>query len=84
MEVGSSGVCARAPPCYWSPIPPPELRGESMTDLSTNGGFVSFGTNHTRHSHFQLYNITVHEHISQEIFGCSLQKYSHDILKARD
>ncbi|XP_024983313.1 actin-related protein 2/3 complex subunit 2B [Cynara cardunculus var. scolymus] len=42
VDVGSSGACARAPPCYWSPIPPPELRGESMEDLSTNGGFVSF------------------------------------------
>ncbi|KAJ9558837.1 hypothetical protein OSB04_013451 [Centaurea solstitialis] len=42
VDVGSSGVCAKAPPCYWSPIPPPELRGETMEDLSTNGGFVSF------------------------------------------
>ncbi|KAJ0793343.1 putative arp2/3 complex subunit protein [Helianthus annuus] len=42
VDVGNSGACARAPPCYWSPIPPPELRGESMKDLSTNGGFVSF------------------------------------------
>nr|XP_043611123.1 actin-related protein 2/3 complex subunit 2B [Erigeron canadensis] len=42
VDVGSSGVCPKAPPCYWSPIPPPELRGESMKDLSTNGGFVSF------------------------------------------
>ncbi|XP_076896489.1 actin-related protein 2/3 complex subunit 2B-like [Bidens hawaiensis] len=42
VDVGNSGVCSRAPPCYWSPIPPPELRGESMKDLSTNGGFVSF------------------------------------------
>ncbi|KAJ9182326.1 hypothetical protein P3X46_006330 [Hevea brasiliensis] len=31
-----------APPCTWSPIPPPELRGEPLEDLSTNGGFVSF------------------------------------------
>ncbi|KAI3683346.1 hypothetical protein L1987_83849 [Smallanthus sonchifolius] len=42
VDVGNSGVCARAPPCYWSPIPPPELRGEPIKDLSTNGGFVSF------------------------------------------
>ncbi|KAJ0810585.1 putative arp2/3 complex subunit protein [Helianthus annuus] len=42
VDVGNSGACASAPPCYWSPIPPPELRGESMKDLSTNGGFVSF------------------------------------------
>ncbi|GKB11415.1 actin-related protein 2/3 complex subunit 2B isoform X1, partial [Tanacetum coccineum] len=42
VDVGSSGVCAKAPPCYWSPIPPPELRGEPLSDLSTNGGFVSF------------------------------------------
>ena len=47
MDVGSSGVCAKAPPCYWSPIPPPELRGEPLSDLSTNGGFVSFGMNKT-------------------------------------
>ncbi|GJR15532.1 hypothetical protein Tco_0798184 [Tanacetum coccineum] len=25
------------------PIPPPELRGEPLSDLSTNGGFFSFG-----------------------------------------
>ncbi|KAI3674295.1 hypothetical protein L2E82_52419 [Cichorium intybus] len=42
VNVGSSGGCARAPACYWSPIPPAELRGESIQDLSTNGGFVSF------------------------------------------
>ncbi|KAK1413649.1 hypothetical protein QVD17_35425 [Tagetes erecta] len=42
VDVGNSRVCATAPPCCWSPIPPPELRGESMKDLSTNGGFVSF------------------------------------------
>ncbi|PWA93673.1 actin-related protein C2B [Artemisia annua] len=43
VDVGSLGVCAKAPPCYWSPIPPPELRGEPLSDLSTNGGFLSFG-----------------------------------------
>ncbi|GKA55636.1 ribonuclease H-like domain-containing protein, partial [Tanacetum coccineum] len=42
VNVGSSGVCAKAPPCYWSPNPPPELRGEPLSDLSTNGGFVAF------------------------------------------
>ncbi|KAK9288156.1 hypothetical protein L1049_016604 [Liquidambar formosana] len=42
MDVGSSEAWARAPPCTWSPIPPPELRGEPFEDLSTNGGFVSF------------------------------------------
>ncbi|XWS39144.1 hypothetical protein CRYUN_Cryun18bG0024900 [Craigia yunnanensis] len=42
MEVGSSEKWAKAPPCSWSPIPPPELRGEPFEDLSTNGGFVSF------------------------------------------
>ncbi|CAN1279129.1 Actin-related protein 2/3 complex subunit 2B [Linum perenne] len=42
MDVGSSKRWAKAPPCIWSPIPPPELRGESIEDLSTNGGFVSF------------------------------------------
>lgn len=43
MDVGSSEAFAKAPPCHWSPIPPPELRGEPIEDLSTNGGFVSFG-----------------------------------------
>lgn len=43
MDVGSSKEWAKAPPCIWSPIPPPELRGELFEDLSTNGGFVSFG-----------------------------------------
>ncbi|KAK3022509.1 hypothetical protein RJ639_046786 [Escallonia herrerae] len=42
MDVGSSTAFAKAPPCHWSPIPPPELRGELIEDLSTNGGFVSF------------------------------------------
>ncbi|KAL8491086.1 hypothetical protein ACS0TY_022928 [Phlomoides rotata] len=42
MDVGSSEACKRAPHCIWSPIPPPELRGELIEDLSTNGGFVSF------------------------------------------
>ncbi|CAM0903823.1 unnamed protein product [Alopecurus aequalis] len=32
----------KAPKCSWSPIPPPELRGESVHHLTTNGGFVSF------------------------------------------
>ncbi|PIN17917.1 Actin-related protein Arp2/3 complex, subunit ARPC2 [Handroanthus impetiginosus] len=42
MDVGSSKACAKAPHCTWSPIPPPELRGEPIEDLSTNCGFVSF------------------------------------------
>ncbi|KAL2463162.1 Actin-related protein 2/3 complex subunit 2B [Forsythia ovata] len=42
VVVGSTGACAKAPHCIWSPIPPPELRGEPIEDLSTNGGFVSF------------------------------------------
>ncbi|XP_038723322.1 actin-related protein 2/3 complex subunit 2B isoform X2 [Tripterygium wilfordii] len=42
MDEGSSEKWSKAPPCSWSPIPPPELRGESFEDLSTNGGFVSF------------------------------------------
>ncbi|KAH7573180.1 hypothetical protein ACOSP7_006647 [Xanthoceras sorbifolium] len=42
MDVGSSKKWAKAPPCCWSPIPPPELRGEPFADLSTNGGFVTF------------------------------------------
>ncbi|XP_022154850.1 actin-related protein 2/3 complex subunit 2B isoform X2 [Momordica charantia] len=42
MDVGSSEKWAKAPPCCWSPIPPPELRGEPLEELSTNGGFVTF------------------------------------------
>ncbi|KAE8704747.1 histone-lysine N-methyltransferase SUVR2-like [Hibiscus syriacus] len=42
MGVGSSGKWAKVPPCNWSPISPPELRGEPFEDLSTNGGFISF------------------------------------------
>lgn len=45
MDVGSSKAFAKVPHCIWSPIPPPELRGELIEDLSTNGGFVSFGIN---------------------------------------
>lgn len=44
MDIGNSEPFAKAPPCTWSPIPPAELRGELIEDLSTNGGFVSFGT----------------------------------------
>lgn len=43
MDVGSSEAWTEAPHCTWSPIPPPELRGELLEDLSTNGGFVTFG-----------------------------------------
>ena len=42
QDLGNS--FARAPKCSWSPIPPPELRGEHVHRLTTNGGFVSFGT----------------------------------------
>ncbi|KAJ7979810.1 Arp2/3 complex 34 kDa subunit [Quillaja saponaria] len=42
MDVGSLDKWAKAPPCTWAPIPPPELRGEPFEDLNTNGGFVSF------------------------------------------
>ena len=41
--MGSSDKWAKAPPCNWSAIPPPELRGEAFEDLSTNGGFFTFG-----------------------------------------
>ncbi|KZV55523.1 actin-related protein 2/3 complex subunit 2B-like [Dorcoceras hygrometricum] len=41
MDAANLGVCTKAPRCVWSPIPPPELRGESIEDLSTNVGFVS-------------------------------------------
>ncbi|XP_077250817.1 actin-related protein C2B isoform X2 [Tasmannia lanceolata] len=42
VDAGCSAAMAKAPICTWSPIPPPELRGEHFNDLSTNGGFVSF------------------------------------------
>ncbi|MED6110987.1 hypothetical protein PIB30_048121 [Stylosanthes scabra] len=42
VDVGSLDKYTKAPPCSWSAIPPPELRGEAFEDLSTNGGFVSF------------------------------------------
>ncbi|GJN27065.1 hypothetical protein PR202_gb15048 [Eleusine coracana subsp. coracana] len=41
QDLGNS--FAKAPKCSWSPIPPPELRGENVNHLTTNGGFVSFG-----------------------------------------
>ncbi|KAL3642078.1 hypothetical protein CASFOL_012893 [Castilleja foliolosa] len=41
-DVGSSEACYKAPRCTWAPIPPPELRGELIEDLSTNCGFISF------------------------------------------
>ncbi|KAH6778075.1 hypothetical protein C2S51_009387 [Perilla frutescens var. frutescens] len=42
MDVGSSEAFRKAPHCIWSAIPPPELRGEQIEDLSTNGGFLTF------------------------------------------
>ncbi|XP_019180327.1 PREDICTED: actin-related protein 2/3 complex subunit 2B [Ipomoea nil] len=42
MDAANTKACAKAPHCTWSAIPPPELRGEAIEDLSTNGGFVSF------------------------------------------
>ncbi|KAM7259952.1 hypothetical protein ACFE04_015693 [Oxalis oulophora] len=42
IDVGNSKELAKAPLCCWSPIPPPELRGEAFEDLNTNGGFISF------------------------------------------
>ncbi|GER46257.1 actin-related protein 2/3 complex subunit [Striga asiatica] len=42
-DIGSSEAYPKAPHCTWSPIPPLELRGEPIEDLSTNCGFVSFG-----------------------------------------
>jgi len=41
QDLGNS--FAGAPRCSWSPIQPPELRGEHVHRLTTNGGFVSFG-----------------------------------------
>ncbi|XP_017700487.2 actin-related protein 2/3 complex subunit 2B isoform X1 [Phoenix dactylifera] len=42
MDMGHSAAFTKAPRCTWSPIPPPELRGEPFEYLTTNGGFVSF------------------------------------------
>ncbi|XP_010542958.1 PREDICTED: actin-related protein 2/3 complex subunit 2B [Tarenaya hassleriana] len=42
VEVGNQKEMGKAPQCNWSPIPPPELTGEPLHDLSTNAGFVSF------------------------------------------
>ncbi|KEH41160.1 actin-related protein 2/3 complex, protein [Medicago truncatula] len=42
VDVGNSDKWVKTPPCTWSAIPPPELTGEALEDLSTNGGFVSF------------------------------------------
>ncbi|KAG2573309.1 hypothetical protein PVAP13_7KG242100 [Panicum virgatum] len=46
QDLGNS--FAGAPRCSWSPIPPPELRGEHVHRLTTNGGFVSFGASAAR------------------------------------
>ncbi|XP_010509896.1 PREDICTED: actin-related protein 2/3 complex subunit 2B-like [Camelina sativa] len=42
VEVGSQKEMVKAPQCSWSPIPPLQLRGEPVQDLTTNSGFVSF------------------------------------------
>ena len=54
MDIGSSKAFVKAPHCIWSPIPPAELRGEPIEDLSTNGGFVSFGISYTPCTSFIL------------------------------
>ncbi|KAF8092551.1 hypothetical protein N665_0411s0011 [Sinapis alba] len=42
VEVGSQTEMGKAPQCSWSPVPPFQLRGEPVHDLTTNAGFVSF------------------------------------------
>uniref|UniRef100_M4CMR2 Arp2/3 complex 34 kDa subunit n=1 Tax=Brassica campestris TaxID=3711 RepID=M4CMR2_BRACM len=42
VEVGSQKEMGKAPQCSWSPVPPFQLRGEPVHDLTTNAGFVSF------------------------------------------
>ncbi|KAG0475027.1 hypothetical protein HPP92_014713 [Vanilla planifolia] len=42
MDVGNSWAHDKTPRCTWSPIPPPNLRGEHFEHLITNGGFVTF------------------------------------------
>ncbi|KAF8401967.1 hypothetical protein HHK36_012918 [Tetracentron sinense] len=76
MDVGCSEAWTKAPPCTWSPIPPPELRGELFQDLSTNGGFVSFDIS-SRHVEGAKLDKTVMQKESTEgdehakIEGCS-------------
>ncbi|KAJ8499597.1 hypothetical protein OPV22_010149 [Ensete ventricosum] len=41
VDVSNLEAHSKAPRCTWSPIPPPELRGEPFQYLTTNGGFVS-------------------------------------------
>ncbi|WZY90297.1 hypothetical protein YC2023_047032 [Brassica napus] len=42
VEVGSQKEKGKAPQYSWSPVPPFQLRGEPVQDLTTNSGFVSF------------------------------------------
>ncbi|XP_024003829.1 actin-related protein 2/3 complex subunit 2B isoform X2 [Eutrema salsugineum] len=42
VEVGNRKEMEKAPRCNWSPIPPFQLRGEPVQDLTTSSGFVSF------------------------------------------
>lgn len=64
MDIGNSEAFSKAPQCTWTAIPPPELRGSLIEDLSTNGGFVSFGifplyteSNHYTSSAFNNCNV---------------------------
>uniref|UniRef100_A0A7N0V830 Arp2/3 complex 34 kDa subunit n=3 Tax=Kalanchoe fedtschenkoi TaxID=63787 RepID=A0A7N0V830_KALFE len=58
VDEGSSDKWSKAPQGSWSPIPPPELRGELLEDLKTNGGFLTFDA-HPRHlERKKLDNIT--------------------------
>ncbi|XP_018480997.1 actin-related protein 2/3 complex subunit 2B isoform X2 [Raphanus sativus] len=42
VEVGNQKEMGKAPQCSWSPVPPYQLRGEPVQDLTINSGFVSF------------------------------------------
>lgn len=43
MEARRAAGLNNAPPCFWSPSPPLELKGAPAEALLANAGFVTFG-----------------------------------------
>ncbi|KAF9593995.1 hypothetical protein IFM89_026696, partial [Coptis chinensis] len=78
--VGSKGSASlnNAPPCFWSPSPPPELEGAPSQALSANAGFFTFVIS-ARHVEGRKLDRTVwslltfHAYVSYHVKGSRLK-----------
>lgn len=87
VDVGNSDKWAKVPPCNWSAIPPPELRGEAFEDLSTNGGFFIFGILLSYNNYPTNYFLTSHKLMTQTQFwtlNSSKRKSTKELLSKMD